>query len=552
MSKIVEYTRDKKSYDMSGVIEKLADTKTPWWMHMIDLFHNFHQGQPNEVDAYVRFTQIDDKYIKFEVWEENGTGVGMLLKTVDEKYLRTLTIEEFKKIPEEEKSKGDLGVHTMGVPSFVAKMNNRNPEAIKEGVVLAIKTENCNDYTFLNRHSTTLEDIIPPTYMSEDELEQEGVPVSRMGSKGLYMRIPKCDTSEWGDDWFDTIVKLTEYYFKFAMEKRTINFTFEYVNSKGKSNVVKPKPLIQPCVNGAPYYDVWERGTVEIGGKTFTVKALERPKKQVLKDGHDFEVVRRKYSNRYFRHPIVGTEFDYRDNLRIIYEDKKTGVILGQEIIKPGNVRNRGDIRILIDKRDVKTDTAKSMITFKTRHGKPYTRNTKYEPHNFIKESFDSLFPKTKEDEHYWRVIIKDILTGKQWPDAFNKVSYIALCNDIELTPFDYSSVKKSLTSIKVLDSEIDLYFSDVGKILELKIVTPKKDPDYNQFLAYLSLFMSPKCNYPFNEFIMLGHSENDDSFGDDLVEKFETKLNVHFEGVCTFKLLNLKDYGLDSTCIHN
>ena len=50
----------------------------------------------------------------------------------------------------------------------------------------------------------------------------------------------------------------------------------------------------------------------------------------------------------------------------------------------------------------------------------------------------------------------------------------------------------------------------------------------------------------------MLGHSENDDSFGDDLVEKFETKLNVHFEGVCTFKLLNLKDYGLDSTCIHN
>ena len=125
--------------------------------------------------------------------------------------------------------------------------------------------------------------------MSEDELEKQGVPVTRMGNKGLYLRVPKCDTTEWGDDWFDNIVKLTELYFKFALEKDTIKFTFEYVNLKGKSNVVEAEPLIQPCVHDSPYFDQWKDGTVEIGGKTFPVKALERPQKEVLNKGHDFE-----------------------------------------------------------------------------------------------------------------------------------------------------------------------------------------------------------------------------------------------------------------------
>jgi len=569
MSKVVKYKRDKKTYDNSGVTEKLADTRTPWWVHMNDLFHNFHQGQNWLVDAYVRFTQIDDKFIRLEVWEENGTGVGMSLKKYDAKYLRTLTVEEFENLSEEEKEKDDLGVHTMGVTHLVSKMHNRQPEAMEEGVVTAFKTKDDKDWTYVNRHASTLKDIVPPTHMSEDELEKQGVPVTRMGNTGLYLRVPKCDTTEWGDDWFDKIVKLTEFYFKFALEKQTIKFTFEYVNLKGKSDllnnkhsftgkcqyVVEAKPLIQPCVHDAPYFDQWKDGTVEIGGKTFPVKALERPQKEVLNNGHDFESVRKNYSDRYFKHPMASSSndgLDYRDNFRIIYEDEKTGVILGIEIINPsGKIRHRGDIRVLINKKAVKTDTAKSMITFYQRNGKtPYKRGRQYEPHTKIKESFDSLFPKIKVDENNWRVILKDILTGKRWPVGFTKASYKGLCEDIGLKPFDYKSVNKSLTSIKVLDSEVDLYFENISKIMELKIKNPDKDKDYNQLLAYLALLAESK--YEVKEFIMMAHSQNSDEFDDDSYEKFETRLNVHFKDKYTFKLLNLKDYGLDSTCIHD
>ena len=556
MSKVVNYKRDKKTYDNSGVTEKLADTLTPWWLHMNDLFHNFLQGQNWLVDAYVRFTQIDDKFIRLEAWEENGTGVGMSLKKYDAKYLRTLTVEEFENLSEEEKEKDDLGVHTMGVTHFVAKMHNRQPEAMEEGVVNAFKTKDDKDWIYVNRHASTLEDIVPPTQMSEDELEKQDVPVTRMGNKGLYLRVPKCDTTEWGDDWFDKIVKLTEFYFKFALEleKKTIKFTFEYVNLKGKSDTVEAKRLIQPCVHDAPYFDKWKDGTVEIGGKTFPVKALERPQKDVLNNGHDFELVRKNYSDRYFRHPMASlrNEYDYSDNLRIIYEDEKTGVILGFEIVRPGNnIRHRGDIRVLINKRDVKTDTAKSQITFKTRLGKLYSRNNKYDPHKKIKESFDSLFPKIKVDENHWRVILKDILKGKKWPVGFAKASYKALCVDIGLKPFDYKSVDKSLTSMNLNGSEIDLYFGNIFKVMELKIKNPHKDIDYHQLLHYVALALT-QSKYKVEEFIMMAHSQNSDEFDDDSYEKFETRLNNWFKGKYTFKLLNLKDYGLDSTCIHD
>ena len=541
MKKIKGYVRKKITYGHEGAIERLADTPTPWWLHLIDFTHNHIQDQDEKVTAYHRYTQLENGNVKFESFETDSTGVGMTLEAIDDKYLRALTKQESDDLSPEQRSRG-LGVHTMGVKSFLRKMiRHKNPN-----VTIVSKTENDTDWVYLERDHLTLKDVVEPCLLSENELLERDIPVDMMGSKGHYLKIEECDASDWDEDWFSINVNLMEYYLKFAKEKQTIDMTFEFVPLEGKSVVKKLRRLVQPCVNSAPYHDVWEKGKVEIGGKTFVTLALERPKKGVLDEGLDFKIIRQKYNNQYHKHPIGGTEYDYRDNFRIMYEEKKTGIILGQEIVKATGIRHRGDMRVLVNKEDVKTDIAKSMITFYQSDGKtPYSRGSSYLPHKLLKQSFEELFPKDNENEDGMRVVLKDILTGKRWPENFTKISYIALCNELGIKPFDYTEVKKKLTSINILDSKFDLYYD--GMLIEMKIKKPHKDLDYNQLLAYCSLFMSKNCNYPLDEVVMMAHSENDNDFDVDTIEKFTTRLNTHFDGHFNFRIINLKDYGLDS-----
>ena len=537
-----EYKRSMESYDTSGFYEKMADNAIEWWETSIDFFMNFFQGQGGLIKAHIRYTQLNNNLFKFECFETGSTGIGMSKEVADKRYFRPLTQDEVENLTEKEKSKG-LGVHTMGVKQFTAKMIGKSDEGYKKGVEIVSRTKDDEHWYNHIRNPKTMEDVVPFRDLTHKQAVKEGYPVDKMGDRGLYVKLSQVDTSNFGDDWFDLLVKLVEFYFVFPIKDKKIDFTFEYINLNGESRILKPKELIVPCVDSSPYYDVWEEDDMVIGGNTFKVQALVRPDSQEYANGSDFTTIRKKFGDRRFKHPISIKKYEFRDNFAILYTEEETGVIIGMEVVTAtSKIRHRGIMRVIVDRKKVFTDTAKSKVKFYKSNGEVYTGKTD-EAVEKMKDKFGELFPHSTVDELKMRKILKDIFQGKQWPKSLSRIAYESLCKVLDIPKYDYEWARKNITGICVHDSKLDIYIKETQTLIELKIENPHMDKDYNQILAYAWL-LEKQDKYKVKKIITLASSKNSDDFSDDIIEKFETKLNTYQDDI-EFKIVNLKDYGL-------
>jgi len=533
----------KKEKNHTGVIEALAKNKTKWWQAFNDILMNHLQGQTVLTNVKIKFTHLRDKIYELEIIETGSSGVGMDKETLENKYYNTLTGEELLLDPS-----GGVGIHTIGVLHFTMKVtkksgenNGADPELYSKGLETLTRLPHETEWINLNYNLVTHTNVSPPRKLTDKQAKEAGYPIDEIGTHGTYQKWPEINISEWGDNWFEELAQMIEFYMG-----TKLNFILEKHDSRLGPDLSifkrECKQLVHPCVD-SPYIDEWTSWKdVKIGKNTFRMKALLRPELQELQNGSNYIHVRSKYENRLWKHPFI----KFGENGVLIVREKDTGVVL--EVIPnvyKGGLRMRGTIVIEVDKRKVQTDITKTRIRFTSTNGKPFSDNNKKGWWDPIKKQFDEFFPHRKETENQVRDQLQDVLTGKQWPYHLVPMVYKGLCKDMNIKPYDYDYAKKHFMGIKLGDIEIDLYDTGNRYLYELKIKEPDKDLDYHQIKSYAFSIISNKNHelHDTKRIIMFANSDGK-GFDNNTIEKFTTRLNDTQDEI-EFVLLDLSDYGL-------
>ena len=520
-----------------GVIEALANNNITWWQTFIDILMNPLQGQTTPTNVKIKFTQLKDKIYKLEFIETDSSGVGMTRDKIIKKYYHTYTLEERQNDPSD-----GAGVYTMGVLNFTMKMTQGNEELYSKGLEVLTRIPHETKWINHNYDMVNLNDVIPPRELTDSEAIKFGYPIKEIGTHGTYQKWAEIDTSDWGDNWFEELAELIECYNVFSIKKR-LNFTLEKQDLHFTLEVRECKKLGFPCVE-SPYINEWTSWkNVKIGNNTFPMKALLRPELQELQNGLNYKNIRQKYKNLMWKHPYL----KFGENGVLIIKERDTDVILDirPNIYKSG-LTMRGTIVIEVGKKDVKTDINKSQVKFISSKGKPFADNSDDGWKGPIKEKFDDFFPHSKENENDVRNQLQDILIGKRWPKSLLPIIYKQLCNDLNLTPYDYKFAKKNLMKKNLGDGILDMYNTGNKDLIEMKIKPPCKDKDYNQIKAYAYDIVAKQHELSDTKRIITFANSDGNGYDNDTIEKFTTRLNDGQDRI-EYVLLDLSDYGLET-----
>lgn len=502
-----------------GMLEGLENFDIPILKTLADIAGNHWLGvmTPETVNVTWEFHRLkNSNNFEFKRFEENSTGAGMSQAKLE---------KDFFGIPEKaaQAIKHGVSVHGMGEKVAYAKLTKECKDTRStDGVTVLTKEKEADKYLYAQFNMFDYDNkkhgyITETKELTKDEATDLGLPVDRIGECGTYSRYIISPT----DKNFYTNIQhyISNIFMRYlSTNKMTMNFKlFQSGIPVDDTNLV---PKIIPYDTGPSYNEPAFKGQLDYEGKRFNYDIGRRP----MNKSSEFGEFQNLYPG---QQALVGEHLtdSIAKNMALLIVDRDTGYIYGINKI-PVSEKNlhRLVMRVYVTLDDIETDTVKARCFFKKATGKAVDVA---ETHKVVCAAAREHYNRVEAKEDELREQLMKVLHGelKIHPRIYNE-----LCETLDIPAGDYDWARENVTPNKPeLHKKADIFIEDRRHIIEMKKTTPKGDEDFNQILAYSTLFDAKRVTTlaVSNETGEFPTSIND-MFTKDTVAKFTNDLNNH------------------------